>query len=336
MGNGVIIQQRPDFQASPADDGQYFESLHPRQVADEPSLYEHKLLEHRRRIRRRCCGHAAPEPPPRCVTGVERGQTVENSFELLYDPATATGFPLEEAGAIDAEESDIHILKALMDCNENPVYVLNHAINHAPKDLPMTIYESEAERISVDHVAQLKPSDGGSTATQCKLLCPCSVVLSTVLACWLLTLPAYTIAIKMLSSRIRVLHHYLVAMQKAPLDNNCTLSRVKTSSSQYILEYGDTLLITYLAMFSRARQGVFFQGGDISSIIKNCPHLASDCIEGWFKECILHAVWWFVWLERNQRVFKEKSSTTYVVANRATRNTMEWLVAHGKVERGLV
>ncbi|CAI0399208.1 unnamed protein product [Linum tenue] len=42
----------------------------------------------------------------------------------------------------DAEESDIHILKALMDCNENPVYVLNHAINHAPKDLPMTIYES--------------------------------------------------------------------------------------------------------------------------------------------------------------------------------------------------
>lgn len=26
----------------------------------------------------------------------------------------------------------------------------------------------EAERISVDHVAHLKPSDGGSAATQCK------------------------------------------------------------------------------------------------------------------------------------------------------------------------
>lgn len=26
-----------------------------------------------------------------------------------------------------------------------------------------------AERISVDHVAHLKPSDGGSAATQCKL-----------------------------------------------------------------------------------------------------------------------------------------------------------------------
>lgn len=27
----------------------------------------------------------------------------------------------------------------------------------------------EAERISVDHVAHLKPSDGGSAATQCKI-----------------------------------------------------------------------------------------------------------------------------------------------------------------------
>ena len=30
----------------------------------------------------------------------------------------------------------------------------------------------EAERISVDHVAHLKPSDGGSAATQCEPLSP--------------------------------------------------------------------------------------------------------------------------------------------------------------------
>lgn len=30
----------------------------------------------------------------------------------------------------------------------------------------------EAERISVDHVAHLKPSDGGSAATQCNLALP--------------------------------------------------------------------------------------------------------------------------------------------------------------------
>ncbi|CAH1412667.1 unnamed protein product [Lactuca virosa] len=83
----------------------------------------------------------------------------------------------------DAEESDMHIHKALMDINESPVYVLlNPLINHAQKDLLVNIYESElhvidgisqlifvrssytietveTERIYVDHVAHLKPSD---------------------------------------------------------------------------------------------------------------------------------------------------------------------------------
>lgn len=34
----------------------------------------------------------------------------------------------------------------------------------------------EAERISVDHVAHLKPSDGGSAATQCQYSSPFSFV----------------------------------------------------------------------------------------------------------------------------------------------------------------
>lgn len=35
------------------------------------------------------------------------------------------------------------LLQQLMDINENPVYVLlNPLINHAQKDLPVTIYES--------------------------------------------------------------------------------------------------------------------------------------------------------------------------------------------------
>ncbi|GJX82060.1 RNA-directed DNA polymerase, eukaryota, partial [Tanacetum coccineum] len=43
----------------------------------------------------------------------------------------------------DAEESDMQIHKALMDINESPVYLLlNPLINHAQKDLPVTIYES--------------------------------------------------------------------------------------------------------------------------------------------------------------------------------------------------
>ncbi|KAF5961290.1 hypothetical protein HYC85_002499 [Camellia sinensis] len=223
-------------------------------------------------------------PPPRvfgCVIGVQRGRTVEifNSFELLYDPSSHSldrSF-LEKKQELykkvfpnfyilgwystgsEAEESDMHIHKALMDINESPVYVLlNPSINHAQKDLPVTIYESvinhfrvasktvEAERISVDHVAHLKPSDGGSAATQ--------------LAAHLTGIHS---AIKMLNSRIRVLHHYLLAMQKGdiPCENSLLrqvsslLRRLPAIESEkfqddFLMEYNDTLLISYLAMFT--------------------------------------------------------------------------------------
>ncbi|CAL5405176.1 unnamed protein product [Camellia sinensis] len=174
-----------------------------------------------------------------CVIGVQRGRTVEifNSFELLSDPSThSLDRPFLEkkqelykkvfpnfyilgwySTGSEAQEADMQIHKALMDINESPVYVLlNPSINHAQKDLPVTIYESvmvaleatittvEAERISVDHVAHLKPSDGGSAATQ--------------LAAHLTGIHS---AIKMLNSRIRVLHHYLLAMQKGMCFHLC-------------------------------------------------------------------------------------------------------------------
>ncbi|KAK6776979.1 hypothetical protein RDI58_023696 [Solanum bulbocastanum] len=240
-------------------------------------------------------GADSPPPPPRvfgCVIGVQRGRTVEifNSFELLYDPSTHSldrAF-LEKKQELykkvfpnfyilgwystgsDAQESDMNIHRALMDVNESPLYVLlNPSINHAQKDLPITIYESElhiidgipqlifaqasytietveAERISVDHVAHLKPSDGGSAATQ--------------LAAHLTGTHS---AIKMLNSRIRVLHHYLLAMQKGeiPCENSLLrqvsslLRRLPTIESEkfrddFLMEYNDTLLVSYLAMFT--------------------------------------------------------------------------------------
>ncbi|CAN6696405.1 unnamed protein product [Malus baccata var. baccata] len=227
-----------------------------------------------------------------CVIGVQRGRTVEifNSFELLYDPATHSldrAF-LEKKQELykkvfpqfyilgwystgtDAQESDMNIHKALMDINESPVYVLlNPLINGAQKDLPVTIYESEmhvidgipqlifvsssytietveAERISVDHVAHLKPSDGGSAATQ--------------LAAHLTGIHS---AIKMLNSRIRVLHHYLLAMQKGDIPCENSLLRQVSSllrrlpaiesgkfQDDFLMEYNDTLLITYLAVLT--------------------------------------------------------------------------------------
>ncbi|KAL0916004.1 hypothetical protein M5K25_013480 [Dendrobium thyrsiflorum] len=227
-----------------------------------------------------------------CVIGEQRGRTVEifNSFEMILDPISQTldrAF-LEKKQELykkvfpnfyilgwystgsDAEESDMQIHKALMDINESPVYVLlNPAISHAKKDLPVTIFETElhvidgipqlifvrsnyaietveAERISVDHVAHLKPSDGGSAATQ--------------LAAHLTGIHS---AIKMLNSRIRIVHQYLLAMQRGdvPLENSLLrqvsslLRRLPAMESEkfqddFLMEFNDTLLMTYLAMFT--------------------------------------------------------------------------------------
>ncbi|KAK1362442.1 COP9 signalosome complex subunit 6 [Heracleum sosnowskyi] len=234
-------------------------------------------------------------PPPRvfgCVIGVQRGRTVEifNSFELLFHDSTHSldrAFLLKKqelykkvfpnfyvlgwySTGSDAEESDMIIHKSLMDINESPVFVLlNPSVNHTQKDLPITIFESElhiidaipqlifvrssysietveAERISVDHVAHLKPSDGGSAATQ--------------LAAHLTGTHS---AIKMLNSRIRVLHHYLLAMEKGdmPCENSLLrqvsslLRRLPTIESvkfqdDFLMDYNDTLLVSYLAMFT--------------------------------------------------------------------------------------
>ncbi|CAN1248091.1 COP9 signalosome complex subunit 6a [Linum perenne] len=240
---------------------------------------------------------ASSEPPPRvygCVIGVQRGRTVEifNSFELLYDPATHSldrAF-LEKKQELykkvfphfyvlgwystgsDAEESDMHIHKALMDINESPVYVLlNPVINHAQKDLPVTIYESELHVI--DGIPQLIFVNSSYTIELIMLhtlshlmevLQPPNASLTALVVLFLAAhLTSLHSAIKMLNSRIRVVHHYLGAMEKGeiPLENallrqvSSLLRRLPAIESEkfeddFLMEYSDTLLMTYLAMFT--------------------------------------------------------------------------------------
>eukprot|EP00850_Spirogloea_muscicola_P014911 SM000110S18918 [mRNA] locus=s110:322120:324920:+ [translate_table: standard] len=243
---------------------------------------------------------AAAGAPPRvlgCVLGAQSGRHVEifNSFELKHERDAASGavvlaldfletkieqykkvFPKYDvlgwySTGTSVEDADMQVHRALMDINESPIYVLlNPAITHGQKDLPISIYESElhviegvpslifvkssytietveAERISVDHVAHIKPSDGSSAATQ--------------LAAHLTGMHS---AIKMLSSRIRVLHTFLSSVQKGDVPHQRSLLRQIASlvqklpaidSSQFqddfLTEYNDTLLMTYLASMTK-------------------------------------------------------------------------------------
>ncbi|KAK4491823.1 hypothetical protein RD792_002600 [Penstemon davidsonii] len=185
----------------------------------------------------------ADESSPRvfgCVIGVQRGRTVEifNSFELLYEPSTHS-----------LDRSFLEKKQELYKKVFPNFYILGwYSTGSDAQESDMIIHKAtvEAERISVDHVAHLKPSDGGSAATQ--------------LAAHLTGIHS---AIKMLNSRIRVLHHYLLAMQKG--DIPCVNSLVRQVSSllrrlpaiesekfqdDFLMEYNNTLLISYLAMFT--------------------------------------------------------------------------------------
>ncbi|CAL1402934.1 unnamed protein product [Linum trigynum] len=75
----------------------------------------------------------------------------------------------------------------------------------------------------------------------------------------------------------------------------------------------------------RSRQGIF-------QVLLKMGIREPWSVDSWFKECILHAVWWNVWLERNQRAFEDNGSLAGVVARKAVKNVMEWLTALGKVE----
>ncbi|MBA0602863.1 hypothetical protein Gorai_003029 [Gossypium raimondii] len=91
-------------------------------------------------------------------------------------------------------------------------------------------------------------------------------------------------AIKMLNSRIRVLHHYLVGMQKGdiPCENSLLrqvsslLRRLPAIESEkfqddFLMEYNDTLLITYLAMFTNCSSIMYYYGdGDNDVDVYSC------------------------------------------------------------------
>uniref|UniRef100_A0A0E0MPR0 JAB1/MPN/MOV34 metalloenzyme domain-containing protein n=1 Tax=Oryza punctata TaxID=4537 RepID=A0A0E0MPR0_ORYPU len=121
--------------------------------------------------------------PPRmfgCVIGVQRGRTVEvvdtSGVLLDTDPGTLDRALLEKKQEIykkafpgftilgwysigtHVTDTDLETNQTLMDTSGTAFYLLlNPAMNLSQKDLPVTIHEKEAERISVDHSADLSP-----------------------------------------------------------------------------------------------------------------------------------------------------------------------------------
>jgi len=172
--------------------------------------------------------------------------------------------------------SDIAVHKQVMEMNESPLFLLMDAVaclKPATKELPITIFESElhmvdatpttlfvkipykietgeAERISVDHIARVTPSGGEGSSLAGHLMHTHN-------------------AISMLNGRIKILVKFLEAAKSGAIPkDHALLRRISMLTSQlpaidspsfkqeFISEYNDALLITYLATVTKGANGI--------------------------------------------------------------------------------
>jgi len=169
--------------------------------------------------------------------------------------------------------TDIEVHKQIVDLNESPLFLQldpTAASKTEQRDLPVTIFESElhmvqdkptmlfvkapykietgeGERISVDHIAKVSTSGTNTTGSQLSI-----------------HLNGIHNAITMLNGRIKILARFLeeVKTGKTPYDHGL-LRRISSLTSQlpatntqsfkqdFVREYNDTLLVTYLATITK-------------------------------------------------------------------------------------
>ncbi|CAG8643187.1 4476_t:CDS:10, partial [Ambispora leptoticha] len=169
----------------------------------------------------------------------------------------------------------IEIHKQLLEYNESPLFLqMNPQEIVTSKNLPITVYESiidiidgqanmlfikaqykietgEAERIAVDHVARTSSSDG--------------IEGSSLIA----HLTTQGNAIKMLHTRVKMLHRYLVDYKKGELEADHDILRQIASlcnrmptfegsefREEFLTEYNDVLLTSYLATITKGTNSI--------------------------------------------------------------------------------
>lgn len=196
-------------------------------------------------------------------TRLDQYLKVFKTYELLGWYSTAR----------DLQDSDLTMHRQMSEITESPMYlVLDPQPGPMVQDLPITIYETEmhivndnptmqlakasykidsvdSERISVDHVANISSTGDG----------PESGALVTHLG-------GQQSAIKMLSDRIKVLQAYLAATRDGtiPVDHAAlrqikslcsslpTVSPTSRFTEDFLGDYNDTLLVTYLASITQS------------------------------------------------------------------------------------
>ncbi|CAL1395711.1 unnamed protein product [Linum trigynum] len=73
-------------------------------------------------------------------------------------------------------------------------------------------------------------------------------------------------------------------------------------------------------------------GNNIDTTLKNWLVDIPDGMEGWFSYCALHVVSWFIWIERNSRIFNGDMRDPDHTAGKTLKSVVGWGVANRKID----
>ncbi|CAL1358005.1 unnamed protein product [Linum trigynum] len=73
--------------------------------------------------------------------------------------------------------------------------------------------------------------------------------------------------------------------------------------------------------------------GDLIAIINNRPTETPIDFNGWLASGILHATYWLIWNQRNQRIFRDHKAEASIIARHAIKSVISWVSAHDKIDK---
>ncbi|CAN0856966.1 Putative ribonuclease H protein At1g65750 [Linum grandiflorum] len=112
--------------------------------------------------------------------------------------------------------------------------------------------------------------------------------------------------------------------------NRCTLCYHAEESASHLLvhcAFADAVWVR----FSQTVGGFGPRPRDIMPVFQEWNEGQGFSIFDNFRRVLHHAIIWFLWMERNNRIFRDESSSTTQLVWKIALNTARWLVAHRKV-----
>ncbi|CAL1371675.1 unnamed protein product [Linum trigynum] len=151
---------------------------------------------------------------------------------------------------------------------------------------------------------------------------------------WRQMIPTKVCAFMWLVAHKRILTLDNLKKRGWQLANTCELCGVEEESIDHILSQCGFVVEIWTRM-QRVCGALDLSGGDFITIIRRWSLAVDDSVESCVRFGALHAVSWQVWLERNRRVFKGTRLQARGVTRKAVRDSLDWAIACGKLDKGL-